>query len=87
MTTAVIRGNEGTDFCLVIVAQCLVCWFSGHYTWVRLQTEVRLSHSLLIALAWYVDNLIPNLFVLNQVSKVKWLVDNVASSKNDLGGI
>ena len=23
MTTAVIRGNEGTDFCLVIVAQCL----------------------------------------------------------------
>ena len=21
-----IRGNEGTDFCLMIVAQCLVCW-------------------------------------------------------------
>ena len=27
---AVIRGNEGTNFCLVIVAQCLVCWFAGH---------------------------------------------------------
>ena len=26
-TTAVIRGNEGTDFCLVIVAQC---GFGGH---------------------------------------------------------
>ena len=26
MTTAAIRGNEGTDFCLVIWAQCLVCW-------------------------------------------------------------
>ena len=30
MTTAAIRGNEGTDFCLVIVAQCVVCWFAGH---------------------------------------------------------
>ena len=29
MTTAAIRGNEGTDFCLVIVAQCLVCWCAG----------------------------------------------------------
>ena len=28
--TMSIRGNEGTDFCLVIVAQCLVCWFAGH---------------------------------------------------------
>ena len=25
MTTAVIRGDEGTDFCLVIMA-VLVCW-------------------------------------------------------------
>ena len=27
MTTAVIRGNEGKDFYLGNVAQCLVCWF------------------------------------------------------------
>ena len=47
---AAIRGNEGTDFCLVIVAQCLVCWFAGHKTWVRLRMEVCLSHSLLIIL-------------------------------------
>ena len=29
MTTAVIRGNEGTDFCLVVVAQIGFHWGGG----------------------------------------------------------